>query len=158
MKRFQFKLQAVLTLRQRAEHVALEDYSRAIRNRMTAAERFEESTNELSETRRLWLKSLSDGCPAVHAAQAQRFCHLLEAINRKCEQLLHQADLELNLASQRMLAARQQREAVEKFLERQRRKHQRDVAEEDRRLIEDIVNFRRTAPFSDQPAPDTVWN
>src|SRR6185436_18232796 len=54
MKKFQFKLQAVLTLRQREEQVALEGYSRALQSRQAAAERLAEIERDLSESRRQW--------------------------------------------------------------------------------------------------------
>src|SRR5687767_15896703 len=112
MKRFQFKLDAVLTLRQRAEQLALEKYSRAIQHRQACASRQSEAEMERSEGRRLWLNALADGCPAARAAQMLGYCHLLEERKKQNEQTLSLADVELNQASQKMLLARQQREAV----------------------------------------------
>ncbi len=140
MKRFQFKLQAVLTLRQRAEQTALEKYSRAIQNRQSAANKVTEVEMELSEARRHWLHALADGCPAVRAAQMSDYCHSLELRKRQCEQTLSLADVELNQASQKMLQARQEREAVEILLSRQSEQHNRKVEEEERKLVDDMVN------------------
>lgn len=148
MKRFEFKLQAVLTLRQRAEQTELEKYSRAIQSRQAAADRLAEAEMELSEGRRLWLNALADGCPAVRAAQMLGFCHLLEERKRQCEQTLNLADVELNQASQRMLFARQQREAVENFLSRQRERYDRQLLEEEQKMIDDLVNRRQPLSFS----------
>src|SRR6266511_1576157 len=61
MKRFEFKLQAVLTLRQRAEQAELEKYSRSLQHRQGAAERLAETEMELCEARRQWLNALADG-------------------------------------------------------------------------------------------------
>lgn len=164
MKRFEFKLQAVLTLRQRAEQTELEKYSRAIQSRQTAAERLAEAEMELSEGRRLWLNALADGCPAVRAAQMLGFCHLLEERKRQGEQALNLADVELNQASQRMLLARQEREAVEKFLSRQRERYDRLLRDEERKLIDDLVNRRMPISFSGNGpadggrATDNFWN
>ena len=107
MKRFEFKLQAVLTLRQRAEQGALAQYARAIQHRQAVVARFEEAEMALSEARRQWLNVLADGCPAARAAQVLGYCHLLEERKRQCEQTLNLAEVELNQASQRMLHARQ---------------------------------------------------
>ena len=138
MKRFEFKLQAVLTLRQRAEQVALEKYSRAIQHRQAAAHKVTEAEMELSESRRQWLHALADGCPAVRASQMLEFCHSLEERKRQCEQTLHLADVELNQASQRMLQARQDREAVEVYLTRQRELHDRGLLDEERKLNDEF--------------------
>ena len=142
MKRFEFKLQAVLTLRQRAEQGALAHYARAIQHRQAVAARFEEAEMALSEARRQWLNVLADGCPAARAAQVLGYCHLLEERKRQCEQTLNLAEVELNQASQRMLHARQQREAVETFHEGQRERYDRKVREEEQKLMDDLVNRR----------------
>ena len=148
MKRFEFKLQAVLTLRQRAEQTALEKYSRAVHHRQAAATQLEETEMELSEARRQWLNALADGCPVARAAQMLAFCHSIEERKRQCEQTLTLADVELNQASQRMLLARQQREAVEHFLARQRNRHDRELRDEERKMIDDLVGRRSPVSFS----------
>ena len=96
----------------------------------------------LSEARRQWLNVLADGCPAARAAQVLGYCHLLEERKRQCEQTLNLAEVELNQASQRMLHARQQREAVETFHEGQRERYDRKVREEEQKLMDDLVNRR----------------
>ena len=158
MKRFEFKLQAVLTLRQRAEQGALEKFSRAVQARQAAADRLADSEMELSEARRVWLNALADGCPAVHASQLLGYSHLLEERKRQCEQALGLADAELNQSSQKMLFARQQREAVENFLDRQRESYDRQLRDEERKLIDDLVSRRPQASISDRPAIENIWN
>jgi len=158
MEKFQFKLQAVLTLRQREEQVALEGYSRALQSRQAAAERLAEIERDLSESRRQWLNALADGCPAGRAVQLQAFCHSLEDRRKGQEQLVHAADLELNHASHRLLLARQQREAVERYLDRQRMEYERELRIEERKTLDDIVG-RRPSPvsFAGRAARGT-WN
>jgi flagellar export protein FliJ len=158
MKRFHFKLQAVLTLRQRAEQVALEKYARAIQHRQACASTLGEAEMELSDARRQWLNALADGITAVRAAQMLGFCHLLEERKRQCEQTLNLADIELNRSSQAMLQARQQREAVETLMARQRERYDHRVIEEERKMIDDLINRRPPAPPPGQPASDNVWN
>jgi flagellar export protein FliJ len=158
MKPFQFKLQAVLTLRQRAEQTALVRYSRAIERRRTAADQLAETEIALAEARRQWLHAMAEGCPAVRAAQMLDFCHLLEERKQQSEHTLHAADLELNDSSQLMLLARQQREAVEKFLARLRDRYERQLRIEERKLIDDLIHGRPPVSFSGRPAAGTLWN
>ncbi len=158
MKRFIFKLQAVLTLRQRAEQAALEKYARAIEHRQVCAASLAEAEMELSEARRQWLNALADGVPAARAAQMLGFCHLLEERKRQREQTLNLADVELNRSSQGMLQARQQREAVEKLMARQRERYDRRRIEEERKLVDDLVNRRPPVTLSGQPASENHWN
>lgn len=152
MKRFEFKLQAVLTLRQRAEQAALEKYSRAIQHRLGAATRLEEAEMELSQSRRQWLNALADGCPAGRAAQMLAFCHAIEERKRQCEQTLSLAEVELNQASQKMVFARQQREAVETFMARERERHERKTRDEEQKLIDDLVSRRPPVSFASPSA------
>ena len=109
---------------------------------------------ELSEGRRQWLNALADGCPAARAAQMLGFCHSLEERKRQCEQTLSLADIELNQTSQKMLLARQQREVVEKFLARQRERYDRQILEEERKMIDDLVSRScgGAVSFSGSPA------
>ncbi len=157
MKRFEFKLQAVLTLRQRAEQAALEKYSRSIQHRQGAAERLAETEMELCEARRQWLNALADGCPAARAAQLLEFCHLLEERKKQREQTLHLAEVDLGQSSQKMLLARQQREAVEKFLDRQREQYDRRLRHEEHKMIEDLTQRRLVVSCSAIPADEDAW-
>lgn len=158
MKRFTFKLQAVLTLRQRAEQAALEKYARAIEHRQECAVTLADSEMELSEARRQWLNALADGVAAVRAAQMLGFCHLLEERKRQCEQTLELADIELNRSSQGMLQARQEREAVETLMARQRARYDHLVVEDERKMIDDLINRRPPVPPAGQLASNNVWN
>ena len=158
MKRFQFKLQAVLTLRQRAEQAALEKYGRAIQLREAAAEKLAQTDLELCDARRQWLNALADGCPAARAAQMLAFCHLVEERKKQREQALHMADVEVSQSSQKMLLARQQREAIEKFLARQRQGYERLLRQEEHKLIDDLANRRAPASFPERTVGPDVWN
>jgi len=158
MKPFEFKLQAVLTLRQRAEQIALEAYGRAIQHRQTAAERLTRIEMELAEARHHWLNALADGCPAASAVQMLSFCHLLEEAKKQCAHTLHLADVELSQSSQKMLLARQQREAVEKFLARQREHYERQLRREEHKIIDDLILRRPPVSFCGKPATEKVWN
>jgi flagellar export protein FliJ len=146
MKRFQFKLQAALTLRQREEQAALERYARAILHRQLCAARLAEVEMELSEARRQWLNALADGVPAVRAAQTLAYSHVLEERKRQAEQTLELAEIDLNRSSRAMLQARQQREAVESLQDRQRKRYDRHLLDEERKLLEDLSQRRAPGP------------
>ena len=69
-----------------------------------------------------------------------------------------------------MLLARQQREAVEKFLLRQRERYDRQIRDEERKLIDDLVNRRlpislsgsnsgsAASPAAGPSTGDNLWN
>jgi flagellar export protein FliJ len=145
MKRFEFRLQAVLTLRQHAEQVALELFAAAIRRRDWAAIQLQQHEMQLSETRRQWLNEMADGCPAIRAAQTLAFCHSIDEHRVQSDRELQHANAELEKASQRMLSARQQREAVENLLRRQREAHDLQTRLADQRIIDDLAHRRPLA-------------
>ncbi len=158
MKRFEFRLQAVLTLRQRAEQEALECYGQAIRHRESVAARLRARELDLSDTRRRWLNELSDGCPAVHAAQTLAYCHLLDDLRAQAERDLAQADGQLNQASDRMLTARQHREAVENLLHHQLAEHESLVRLEEQKMLDDLVGRRSPVSSAGQLLQRASWN
>lgn len=158
MKRFQFKLQAVLTLRQRAEQTALEHYSRAMLARHAAMARLTEAERELSRAWKDLRQRMTGGCPAGEAQQRQQFCHLLDDRRRQCEQALSQAEVQLNQAFQKMLLCRQDREVIEQYLADQRQQHDRALLAEERKILEDLARRRDPGPVSWNPSPDQKWN
>jgi len=151
MKRFQFKLQAVLTLRLRAEQEALAIYARALQTGRAAREKLAEAETELCDARRCWLNALADGVPAARAAQMRAHSHWLEERKQQHEHTLRLAEAELEQASRGMVVARQQREAVEKHLNNQREQYDRALAGEERREAESRqrVSERMSEPVSE---------
>ena len=95
MKRPSFPLQAVLTLRLRAEQLTLEHYARAVRARKTAEEAVIAAEQELADARRRWLNAMADGCPAVRAAQMLEWCHFVGKRREQAGQTLRLAAREL---------------------------------------------------------------
>jgi flagellar export protein FliJ len=158
MKRFQFKLQAVLTLRLRAEQEALANYAQAVQVKQAAAEKLAGTEVQLCDARRRWLNALADGCPAVRAAQMLEFSRWLEERKQQAEQTLRLAEVEVNQASQKMIQARQQREAVEKYLANQRDKYERELRDEERKTIDDLVQRSGANTLSASLVQDTGWN
>ena len=155
MKRPVFPLQAVLTLRLRAEQLALEHYARTVRARKTAEDALTAAEQELADARRRWLNAMADGCPALRAAQMLEWCHSVEKRREQAGRALRLAEGECNQASQALMQARQQREVVEKYLGNQEEKHERDVEREDRKVMDDLVQHRVSSPLA---ASDTRWN
>ena len=155
MKRPVFPLQAVLTLRLRAEQLALEHYARTVRTQTTAEDAVTAAEQELADARRRWLNAMADGCPALRAAQMLEWSHLLEKRREQAGQALRLAEGECNQASQALMQARQQREVVEKYLGNQEEKHEREVEREDRKVMDDLVQHRVSSPLA---ASDTLWN
>jgi hypothetical protein len=84
MKPFHFSLQAVRTLRQRQEQMALERFTAAVQNREKAVNRLNTVTQQLhagwSELKAL----LSKGATALQIAQIQAYCDS-DGAKKECE-------------------------------------------------------------------------
>jgi len=162
MKKFQFKLQAVLTLRQRAEQIALENYSRALLARQAAIDKLADMERALSRSTADLRGQLAKGSAAAEVNQTQDYCRFLGEKKLRCEQALGQAELELNQALHKMVSARQDREAVEHYLDAQRQRHDRALLAEERKMIEDLVQRRARRGGSKaltwKPASEKQWN
>ena len=143
MKAFRFTLEAVRTVRQLQENEALERYARALAARQMARDSLEAIQERIMDDFALMR------C-AARAAQAQNFHHSLEMTRRNGVAVLEQAECRVNAACQTMLAARQQREIVDVYCEKQRAAHLRLELREEQKLMDEFALRRVTAPHSAQ--------
>jgi len=145
MKRFQFSLQALLTVRRRQEQIALEQFAQAAAARQEAADRLNAVKQECETAWALGRERLGAGAPASQLAQLQDYCRVLEQLRKTCERAVKDAQRAVDLKWEKLLAARQAREAVDKFLERQRQRYDRELQQEEQKMLDDIVNQRAQA-------------
>src|SRR2546423_15712262 len=112
MKKFQFTLQALLTLRERQEQLALQHYSQLLaawekaQKKANAAERdLEAAWSEMQE------KTLT-GCPAFELDQLQRYCRTVQERKQLCDEAALAARNKAGEAFTKLVAARQARTVV----------------------------------------------
>ncbi|MGA2175606.1 MAG: flagellar export protein FliJ [Verrucomicrobiota bacterium] len=151
MKAFRFTLEAVRTVRQRQENDALELYARALLARQQVLDALEAVDGRINDDWSHIRQLLANGCSAAQAAQAHRFHRSLEKERDDCVAALGQAERRVQSASQAMLAARQQREIVETYREKQHLRHQRLEAREEQKLLDEFAVRRVTAIHAGQP-------
>jgi flagellar export protein FliJ len=150
MKAFRFTLEAVRTLRQRQEQEALESYARALLARQQVMQALEDMDQRVGRDFEQ-MRSLRAGrCTAAQAAQAQNFHASLEKKRDDCLEALGQAERQVNAACRAMLAARQQREMVDVFRGKQQAVHQRLLAREEQKIMDEFAIRRVTALNSAQ--------
>jgi flagellar export protein FliJ len=154
MKAFRFTLEAVRTIRQRQENEALEFYARALLARQHALDSLEAIHrligDDFARTRQL----LALGCTAAQAAQAQNYHRSLERMREDAVAALEQAERRVKAASQAMLTARQQREIVDIYREKQQAVHQRAELREEQKTLDEFANRRVNPLHSAQTHPD----
>lgn len=156
MKPFRFALEAVATVRKRIEGEALESYAQALLFRQQALRQFEAAQRELNAAWDQLRRELGMGCLA--AKMTRLSCHA-EALEDECKRrqtALQQAERTVSHTLQRMLAARQQREVVEKFRGRQRAHHDRDVARETQKFLDELATQRSTPALAWRTTTDPL--
>jgi flagellar FliJ protein len=143
MKRFQFTLQALLTLRQQQEQEAMTRYSEALLERSQAMERMRDVEHQLAEARHEWMREAQVGFSAEKALQFQRYELTLIERRKTCATAVSMAERKVNQALHAMMLARQNREAVDKFHQRQRDAHDRSIAREEQKLLDELATTMR---------------
>jgi flagellar export protein FliJ len=142
MKSFRFTLEAVLTLRQRQEQTALEQYAQTLLARQQAVAKLENAQRELNASMQELRQQLAAGCTAAQAAQAHDYQRSLGRRRDECTQALGTAERRVNAAMQAMLAARRQREIVDKFFDKQKLSHLRGLARNEQKMLDDLASRR----------------
>ena len=154
MKPFRFALEAAATVRQRIEGEALETYARALLIQQQALRHFETAQRQLDAVWNQLRRELGAGCPAVKMTRLRGHAESLEDERKRRETALQQAERAVHHSLQRMLAARQQREVVEKFRGRQLARHDRDVASETQKFLDELATQRPTPALAGRTATD----
>jgi flagellar export protein FliJ len=153
MKAFQFSLEAVRTLRLRQENDALERYARALLVRQQALDAVEAASERIHAHWGEMRRHLSRRCSALQARQLQEHHGVLERRQQECVAALRAAERAVNAASQIMLLARQQREIVDGYRDKQWAKHQRLEAHEEQKINDEFSARRGSSLYSNFSTP-----
>jgi flagellar export protein FliJ len=143
MRRFRSTLQALLTVRQRQERLAMERYSEALQARQRAATALSTADQIRVQASEVLKQRLSTGIQAAEAMREQSHYKVLETRRDAAQHALTVAENAIPPALKGMLTARQQREAVEECITRQRERHQRDQQNQERKLLDELALRRR---------------
>lgn len=142
MKRFRFTLQALLTVRQRQEQTALESYAAALADRQRALDRLRDAQRQCEEAWGLSRQRITAGAPAAHLAQLEEFCEAVEDLRRFCLAAVEETQRVVDARLQKLLAARQAREAVDKFREHQRERYDRELTRAEQKTLDELAQHR----------------
>lgn len=123
MKPFRFRLQAVQTLREKQETEAVEIYARACRRQERAAVQLEEVRQELLETQLDRNRRLQTNCRIGEVIQIEGFLSILKDRIQECQAAWQRECGQVQQAERGMREARQRREVIAKWLERDRQRH-----------------------------------
>jgi flagellar export protein FliJ len=148
MKPFKFSLEVVRTLRQRKEQQQMENYARALQEQRQTIARLQQVQGELESAWSEWHAAMAEGCQAVVVGQTQRYFQSVELRRQECLAAVREAERVVQEALGSMLRARQDREAVEVFLEHQQVAYDRELQREERKLLDEMAQRRTLQPLS----------
>lgn len=158
MKRFRFPLEAVMTLRQRQEQRALEEYGCAVRAHAEAVEQLAAAQAELDRAWDQWRVRMAAGGDAGELIKLDAWRQAVDLRRQSCVGTANQAAQFRTAALNRWLAARRQREATDKLLERLRLQHAQQTRREEQKILDDLNNSRFVARPTPPPTAEIPWN
>jgi len=120
----------------------MEQYAQSLIARRQAVEALEAAERELSACWQEWRGRMAGGCTAAEAAQAHAYERSLAQRRDECARALETAERRVNAALQGMLQARQQREVVDKYFDRQKARHRREQARGEQKFLDDLAGRR----------------
>ncbi|HTI70339.1 MAG TPA: flagellar export protein FliJ [Candidatus Limnocylindria bacterium] len=139
MKPFQFKLAALLTIRQKEEQAKLELYAKAMQTRQVALEARNAVERAVEVLRDEVRQSMRLGCSANVLSQFQGYGLRLSDDLRAANERLAATERSLAAALGQLQVARRGRETVEKFQERERAVYDREVLVEEQKLLDEMA-------------------
>jgi flagellar export protein FliJ len=152
MKPFRYKLRAVAMLRERHEHDSLDRYAQALAQRAQALVRLESAERDLSAARFELQERVAGGCAAHVINGLQIHCETMNQRRARCASEVQSAERAVNQRLAEMLAARREREAVEKHHQRSRDEHRRAGQREEQKWLDDLTPQRGLLPALENAA------
>lgn len=158
MKPFRFSLQAVRTLRQRQEQVALEDFGRAVQARQAALDQQQLAERKFSNGLDQLAALQREGATIDHLNQVRNHCRSLEQQLAACRSALAEAQEVANRAWESLQDSRRELELVDKLYLRRRDEYERELRQEEQKQLDEMSGRRWvTGTVTSQPAT-FAWN
>jgi flagellar export protein FliJ len=138
VKSFHFRLQAVLTLREQAEHEAQLQCARARAAVESAQARLQSADAAIAAADDLRQTHLATGARASQLEQMRVYSVLLQERRAQVARELAEAHRRAEEARRQLLAATQRREALERLRSRQRRAYDYQAARAEQKLLDEM--------------------
>jgi len=123
--RFQFRLERVRALRERAEDEAREGYAQTLAARTRGAAHLAGQTARVSGARDAHRAAFTGAVPAAQLMAHQAFLERTERAEKAAELDLHRRDAEVDAALTGLRHAAQERQVLERLKERRATEHRR---------------------------------
>lgn len=127
-------------------------YARTLLMRQQAVERLEAVQQLLRAGWQELRQLMARGCQAASAARMHEYHRSLEKRRDECVAALGVAERRVNAAFQAMIAARREREVVDKCFDKQKARHQREQVRVEQKFLDDLAGRRTASILSWNPA------
>ena len=139
MKTFRFPLESLRVLRQQKERVAQQRYARLLSACNTAAAQLDKATGELAKGREVLTRELNDGVTAARIMNLRTWCMALEIHQHERKAAFAEARRVSQLALNEMNSARREREGLDRFYDKARRAHAREILREEQKNFDELA-------------------
>lgn len=152
MKSFQFPLQSLRVLRGQKERAAQLRYADALRACEKAAAQVKAAGDELNAGWTTLARGLSAGVSAMELLRHRAWCNVLELRLKERGDFLEKARLAVDAVWNEMLAATRDREALDRFYNKSRRAHEREILRLEQKQFDELAVQLNGMPNRMQPA------
>jgi flagellar protein FliJ len=138
MKPFRFSLQSVRVIRERKEQAAQQKYAAALREHERAAAGLQKANDELAGSWESLCRDLASGASAADLRRARAWCAALETRQQERAAELRQARYALDAASQELMNAARDRQALDRLHDKHRRNYDREIQREEQKVLDEM--------------------
>lgn len=142
MKPFRFSLQAIETLRERAEHSALEQLAAALRGQRSAEERLAGVHRRIEVHQQKHRQLISTAAPVHEVQRHGAWMEVLREEQSRTNDACMAARRSVAAAASAVQSARQARETISRCHERQRLAHQSESRRQEQMLLDELSAAR----------------
>jgi flagellar export protein FliJ len=139
MKTFRFPLEPLRVLRRQRERAAQQRYARLLTACNAAAAQLEKATGELTRGREMLTQELNAGVTAARMMNLRTWCLALEIHQHERRAAFSEARRVSQLALNEMSAARRDREGLDRFYDKARRAHAREILREEQKNFDELA-------------------
>lgn len=152
MRMFRFPLESLRVLRKQKERAAQQRYARSLMACKAAAAQLEKAVKALDAGREVLARELGDGVTAAKILGLRTWCMALEIHQHERKAAFNESRRIADLALQEMAAAMRDRERLDRFFDKAREAHAREVLREEQKNFDELAVQLNGATGLLQPA------
>jgi flagellar export protein FliJ len=139
MRAFRFPLESLRVLRKQKERAAQQRYARSLFACHAAAAQLEKAAKALEAGRDLLARELGSGVSAAKIMNLRTWCIALEIHQHERKAAFNESRRIADIAFQEMSAARRDREGLDRFYDKARQSHARDILQEEQKMFDELA-------------------